>query len=205
LLYRWQRAAAYEDAWLYIVEARETRHAIAGLIAEGDRILGANERYREEIAHWLRSNDAAVRDGLPGYSLGLGSLSSRVATRGMFPHGGVLASRDTSLVLDAPAFVVLGTEGDDPCAWMVAGQALGRVLLAAQSEAVSASFFLQPVELVQLRRKLMDYLPGETGYPQITFRLGYGPKVAPTPRRPLSEVMTVEQADSELSVEENFE
>jgi hypothetical protein len=196
LLYRWQRAAMYEDAWLNIVEAAETRRHIAELIAEGDRVLGEDPNYRNEVSRWLRSNDNAGRDGLPGYSLGLGALSSRVAPAGIFPGGNLQANRDLSLVMNAPAFVVLGTEEDNMAAWMVAGQALARVLLAAQSEGVSASFFLQPVELLQLRGKLMNLLPEETGHAQITFRLGYGPKVPPTPRRPVSEVITaVEPGD----------
>ena len=199
LLYRWQRAAAYEDAWLAIVENRESRRAIAQIIAEGDRALAADERYREEIASWIRPNERAVRDGLPGYSLGLGSLSSSVATRGTFPHGGVQASRDMGLVLECPVFAILGTGGDEPEDWMTAGQALSRVLLAAQSEGVSASFFLQPVEVRHLRHQLMRYVDGETGYPQISFRLGYGPRVPPTPRRPLSEVLTEVQQSGDIN------
>jgi nitroreductase len=191
LLYRWQRAAMYEDAWLHLVESPETRRHIAELIAEGDSILGQNSDYRTEIARWMRSNDDAGRDGLPGYSIGLGALSSRVAPCGMFPHGHVQAMHDLDLVLKAPAFVVLGTGEDDRTAWMTAGQALARVLLAAQVEGASASFFLQPVELPHLRERLMSLMPEETGYPQITFRLGYGPRVPPTPRRPLSQVLAV--------------
>jgi nitroreductase len=194
LLYRWQRAAMYEDAWLHLVESEETKRQIAEMIAEGDRIFGQDPEYRNEISRWLRSNDDAGRDGLPGYSLGLGALSSRVAPTGIFPAGNIQANRDLSLVLNAPAFVVLGTEDDTPTAWMTAGQALARVLLAAQAEGVSASFFLQPVELLQLRSRLMALLPEESGYAQITFRLGYGPKVPPTPRRPVSEVVTVAEA-----------
>jgi nitroreductase len=210
LLYRWQRAAMYEEAWLHLVESAETRRQIAAMIAEGDCELGRNPEYRSEIASWLRSNDDTGRDGLPGYSVGLGALSSRVAPKGMFPSGELQAGRDRELVMNAPAFVVLGTEEDDRTAWMTAGQALARVLLAAQSEGVSASFFLQPVELVQLRERLMRLLPGESGYPQITFRLGYGPKVPPTPRRPLSEVLAVLEAgdtaeDASSAFEETIE
>jgi hypothetical protein len=72
---------------------------------------------------------------------------------------------------------------------MIAGQALARVLLAAQAEGVMASFFLQPIELPHLRAQL-SHLIRENGHPQITFRLGYGGRVPPTPRRPVREVLT---------------
>jgi hypothetical protein len=93
------------------------------------------------------------------------------------------------LVTKAPAVFVLGTDEDNVEAWMVAGQALARVLLAAQAEGVTASFFLQPVELPHLRAQLSDLIR-ENGHPQITFRLGYGSRVPPTPRRPVREVLT---------------
>jgi hypothetical protein len=205
LLFRWQRAAMYEEAWLHIVDSPEARREIAELIAEGDRILGDDPAYRGEISRWLRSNDESGRDGLPGYSMGLGALSSRVAPAGIFPWGNLQAKRDLALAAQAPAFLVLGTDEDNIAAWMTAGQALARVLLAAQSEGVSASFFLQPVELLQLRQRLMELLPGETGYPQITFRLGYSPRVPPTPRRALSDVVTLVEAGDIEEGESAFE
>jgi hypothetical protein len=201
LLFRWQRAAAYEDASLHIVESTDDRSAIADLIAEGERVLGADLSYRTELSRWLRSNDTLNRDGLPGYSLGLGDLSSRVASQVMVPFGGVQARRSADLVLGAPAFVVLGTDADTVESWMTAGQALGRVLLAAQSEGVTASFFLQPIEIERLRNKLMEIIGDRCRYPQITFRLGYGPKVPPTPRRPLSDVLSVEAGGEETEQE----
>jgi nitroreductase len=197
LLYRWQRAAMYEDAWLHIVESEADRRAIAELIVEGERMLGASREYRSELSRWLRSNDSLDRDGLPGYSLGLGDLSSRVAPQVTFPFGGVHAKRSMDLVMHASAFVILGTAEDNPESWMIAGQALARVLLAAQGEGAAASFFLQPIEIPELREKLTRLLGEQSGYPQIAFRLGYGPKVPPTPRRPLAEVLTVEQGACE--------
>ena len=190
VLFRLQRAAAYEDSWMWLSDTKESRARCAELIAQGDSILGASHEYRDEMSHWLRSNLCPSRDGLPGYAYGLGDLASQVAPQVVrpFPFGGSQAQRDRDLVLNAPAFVVLGTEHDDPESWMIAGQALGRILLAAQAEGLSASFFLQPVEIPHLRHKLMEIVD-EAGFPQITFRIGYGPKVPPTPRRPLSDVI----------------
>jgi hypothetical protein len=107
----------------------------------------------------------------------------------MNASGAFRGRRDEELITQAPAFCVLGTETDTPSDWIIAGQSLGRVLLSAQSEGVSASFFLQPIEVPDLRRRLMELLPEEHGYPQITFRLGYGPRVPPTPRRPIQDML----------------
>lgn len=205
LLFRWQRAASYEDATLHLIESSQQREKIAELVAEGERILGARREYRNELSRWLRANDSLERDGLPGYSLGLGDLSSRIAPQVLFPFGGLYARRNAELVLRAPAFAVLSTDQDTVESWMIAGQALGRVLLAAQSEGVTASFFLQPIEVEPLRKQLIELLGDEAGFPQITFRLGYGPKVPPTPRRPLSEVLLVERGNDEREGEPVWE
>lgn len=189
LLYRWQRAAGYEDAWLHLVDSPQERQAIAEMIAEGGRELATRNPYCEEIPRWLRPNNqinSVPRDGVPGHAMGLGDLASSLV--GASSLGAIQARRDCDLVMKAPAFFVLGTDEDDVGAWMLAGQALGRVLLAAQSEGVTASFFLQPIELPHLRSKLSATIR-ENGYPQITFRLGYGARVQPTPRRPISDVL----------------
>lgn len=203
LLFRWQKAAMYEESWMAIVDQPETRHSIARMIAEGDAILANRPGYRPEIARWMHSNDAGHRDGLPGYSVGLGSLSSRLSPPTMNSFGSVQGKRDEELVLRAPGFCVLGTETDTARDWMLAGQALGRVLLSAQAEGVTASFFLQPVEVPALRKQLMELLPEEQGFPQITFRLGYAPRVAPTPRRPLGEVVSVDANEQQSDVEDS--
>ena len=189
LLYRWQRAAGYEDSWLHLVESDEERETIAELVAEGDRELSGRRDYRQELSVWLRPNqvsDGPNRDGVPGHALGLGDLASTL--RGNLSFCVNDEQRDRDLVRRAPAFFVLGTDDDNIEAWMIAGQALGRVLLGAQSEGVAASFFLQPIEIPRLRERLIE-VTREIGYPQITFRLGYGTRVPPTPRRPMHDVV----------------
>jgi hypothetical protein len=62
------------------------------------------------------------------------------------------------------------------------------VLLRAYADGVSVSFLNPPIEVAELRPQLRDVL-GLEGYPQLLLRLGYGPEVAPTPRRQVSEVL----------------
>jgi hypothetical protein len=83
---------------------------------------------------------------------------------------------------------VLGTPADSPPYWLIAGEALGRVLLRAAADGVSASFLNQPIEVAVLRFRLMALL-GHRGFPQLLIRLGYGPAEMPTPRRPIDDVL----------------
>ena len=181
--------AAREGAWLRFARDAAERAALTALVEEGDRLQGADERFRRELAAWIRPADAESREGIPSAALGLRDLAidgDRLLTQ-TIDRGEVQAERDRQLLESASALAVLGTGGDSARDWLLAGQALGRVLLAAAAEGLSASFFNQPIELTPLRARLHARLGG-AGYPQLLFRLGYAPESRPTPRRPAGEV-----------------
>jgi hypothetical protein len=71
--------------------------------------------------------------------------------------------------------------------WLQTGQALSRVLLKATAAGVSASFLTQPVEVEELRVELARLVSAT--WPQLLLRLGYGPHIEPSARRPLTEVV----------------
>lgn len=183
------REAGVEGAVLRPVEEKE-RRAVAELVAEGDRLQWADWRYRSEVAAWTRSNVSRRRDGVPGFAHGMGDAASvvqRLLVR-IADAGPAEAERDRRRAIGARALLVLCTPGDEPGDWLRAGEALQRVLLRATAADLFASYFDSPLELPGLRRDLCAAL-GETGCPQVMFRLGYGLEVRPTPRRPVSEVL----------------
>jgi hypothetical protein len=134
-------------------------------------------------------NDGTPVGGLPDYVVGssgwlpyLGPPAPRLAGRDpAFP------ARARAWVERAPTVAVLTTRGDALADWLVAGQALARVLLTARAAGVSASYLNQPVEVPDLRPRVADLVrdaadpgvPGRRGgmpadaTPQIVLRLGY--------------------------------
>ena len=105
-----------------------------------------------------------------------------------FDMGKGRAARDREVALHSPLMAVLSSPGDGPLEWLQTGQGLSAVLLHARSEEVSASFLNQAVEEPETRERLAELLGGNVA-PQILLRLGFGPEVQGTPRRPLLEVM----------------
>jgi nitroreductase len=175
-------AARVEGAWVAPVGAPKIRTAVADLVAAGDRIQWADPRFRRELATWIRP--ARRGDGLTEfYRHGVGPLVVR-----LLDLGKQVATQDRARAEQAPLLAVLETSGDDPADWLTAGQALARVLLRATRDGVSASFLHQPIQVAQLRPRLRAVL-GTDGFPQIMLRLGYGPPVPPSPRRPLAAVL----------------
>jgi nitroreductase len=179
-------AAEREGAWLAVLPTEPAKRAVADLVAQGDRIQMADPQFRRELATWLRPNRSRRRDGMPGFAVGLSDLPALAAPLVIrtFDIGDGRAAQDEALARGSPALAVLGTEHDHPTDWLVAGQALSRVLLQAQAEGVSASFLNQPIEVAALRLPLQAIV-ARVGYPQMLLRLGYSTRgyLRPTPRR----------------------
>jgi len=102
--------------------------------------------------------------------------------------GGWIAKKDRKLADSSPLIVVLSTDGDETRDWLLAGQALGRLLLTACRRGLQACYFNQPVLVASLRPQLRD-LAGP-GFPQVCVGLGHCDKeIGPIPRRPLEDVI----------------
>jgi len=85
--------------------------------------------------------------------------------------------------------VVLGTKADDRVGWLGAGQALGKMVVIARSENVWTSFMNQPIEVPDLRSRLLSALGRMDGFPQLLMRIGHSRDVKPIPRRTLVDVL----------------
>lgn len=183
-------SSAAQGAGLYLLRSEAERMAAAQLIAEADRRQGSDRAFRRELAAWVHPNRLRSRDGMPGYSLGIGDLASYAGPLIVrtFDWGQGRAAHDRELAMGSPVIALLWTIDDGPPAWLDAGQALYRLLLRATASGVSASFLNQPLEVPELRARMRETfgIPGEV---QQVLRLGYGPDVQTTPRRAVADVM----------------
>jgi hypothetical protein len=129
---------------------------------------------------------------MPGYAFGAPGPLARLAPS-VVRHadlGRLRAASDRGLALATPALAIIGTDRDDPPAWMAAGQAMSHVLLRATADGLATSFLSQAIEVPALRPRLAALLD-RPGHPQLLLRVGYPRGRAHlAPRRPLSEVLT---------------
>lgn len=127
---------------------------------------------------------------MPGFALGLSELQSVVGPLIVrtFDVGSSQAAKDDDLSRGSALLAVLVTPSDGVADWIAAGQALQRVLLTATAAGLQASFLNQPVEIPSMRLQLARRLD-LPGPPQLLLRFGYGPSSAPTPRRPIEDVL----------------
>jgi nitroreductase len=177
-------AAEQEGAAFYPVTEPGERRRLVDLIHDADAT--ADPRIEAEARAWT-GVDAARPDGVPADALGPIPSSPATPHRDLAP-GRLIAGRGFAVFEHDPTLAVLTTGHDDRRSWLVAGQALQRVLLVATIEGLVATFANQPLEAPGLRWLVRD--PDRPiGFPQMLLRLGYAPAAPATPRRPLEDVI----------------
>ncbi|MFG1947113.1 Acg family FMN-binding oxidoreductase [Nonomuraea sp. NPDC048826] len=147
-------------------------------VALAEDELSRDRAYQAELAAWTMPG--ARFDGVPGYAQGPRPTRDPGPVRDFGRH-----ERDAPFE-EHPQLVVLTTPGDRPIDWLRAGQALQRVLLTATKHGLSASFLNQPLDLRDMRGRRDPH--HRRGHAQMIIRLGYGPHVPGSPRRPAGEL-----------------
>lgn len=176
-------AAEAEGAWLRPFSDDPARLKLAEFVAEADAALWANPSWRRELAVWMHPRRKGDGLTVPAVAAPVARLVVRT-----FDMGNGLAAKDRDLAEASPVLAVLGTDRDNPSSWLVAGQAVQRLLLVACRAGLQASHLNQPIQVAFLRPKLQHFVGG--GFPQILLRVGHpAEEVPPAPRRALSSLI----------------
>ncbi|MDT0449547.1 nitroreductase [Streptomyces sp. DSM 40473] len=185
-------AAQREGAVLSFPESWQARW-VEELAEEAEARNLTDQGRERDLARWTRTGaeeaDTAT-DGVPEYAFGPRKHGGRAPMRD-FSGGQPVTDRGTTPFEETPHLAVVSTDGDQPVHWLRAGQAIQRVLLLATLKGLATSFSTQALEWPDLRWPLRDPLTG-TGQVQMILRLGYGPQGPATPRRPVRDVLVIE-------------
>jgi len=177
-------AATTEGAWFVPLHDEAAREKATELVAEGDAALWQDSSWRRELAQWMHPRRKGDGLTLPWLTL----PAARLVVRS-FDMGGGVAAHDAHLTEGSPLLAVLGTRGDGPRDWLIAGQALQRLLLVGVGLGLQASYLNQPLQVARLRPHLAE-LSGQDGAPQILLRMGYtDDRLVPLPRRRLEDMI----------------
>jgi len=183
-LHRLVNAATTEDATLSLLESADQRLGAAALVAEGDETQWANQSWRRELAVWMHPRRRGDGLTMPALAVPVAQIVVRTFDMG---HG--VGARDRQLADESPVLAVLSTAGDGPRDWLLAGQALQRVLLTGVYLGLQASYLNQPAQVATLRARLQQ-LTGLPGHAQLLLRLGVPIKSLPAaPRRRIEDLV----------------
>ncbi|WP_371680107.1 nitroreductase [Streptomyces sp. NBC_01276] len=186
------RAAARLEGCHLTVPGTWHIETLLGLVHDAEHLEETDPLVRAETAAWTggdRSPGPTRRDGVPAEAFGPRSSGGPAPVRD-FGRDRPVPDRGWAVFEKRPRLALLGTRGDTRADWLLAGQALERVLLRATADGLATSMTSQPLEWPELRWTVRDPLAA-TGHVQMVLRLGYGPAGPATPRRPVSEVLEV--------------
>jgi len=179
-------AAGEEGATLHVVASRSDRQQLVSLLHDADLEQESRVDRVAESSQWV-SEDSQRRDGVPVGALGPLPMTASTPFRDL-ALGKPVAGRAFAAFEQDPTLAVLTTVGDTVKDWVVAGQALQRVLLVATVEGLVSTFTNQALEEPSLRWLVRD-TDSPIGYPQMIMRLGFAPPAPATPRRPIDDVL----------------
>jgi hypothetical protein len=200
-------AAHEEGGVLSFLSDPEARKTMLRLAAEASRQQLALPTYRRELSLWVqkRLTEARDQDSEARRRLGLEPPRGSGATPEPLsrpeldaPKAAGLARMMTTAGRDrmdgSRLLALLATDADNKENWLMAGRSLQRVLLVAAAEGVSASYMNAAIETEKLRPQVAHIFKTKRS-PQIMLQLGIGEERPPTPRRPMNEVVQLENGE----------
>lgn len=162
------------------------RFRTAELVESADKVLMSDDRWRAELADWVRPNETSNGDGISADAFGFPGPLSNLAPQMIrtLDVGQIRGKHDRDLVEHAAGLVVV-TGDDDVISLLRSGEALERFLLTLTLHGVQYAFLNQVCEVPTLRSELASILRTAKP-PQLLMRIGYGqPNRRPMPRRPV--------------------
>jgi nitroreductase len=183
------RAAAAEGAWLQPVRELDDRVTVATLTQRAEAMQIADPAYRAELAAWT-TDDPQRLDGVPVDAIQhvTDAAQDDIPIRDFDTRGEGELPADTHSRLDQ-TIMVLGTAGDSRNDWLVAGQALERILLELTRAGLQASILSQVTENTITREQLRHELR-LVGNVQLLLRAGVAEPTPATPRRRMTDVLS---------------
>jgi nitroreductase len=165
------------------------RRRLAQLLRQAARGQAADDELRKEAERWVRreDDDGSHVDGVPVASLGGSPFALDSLVAGTKPT--VPGTDEVEEELARSTVLAISTRDDDRSAWVVAGLALQRLLLAATAKGLVVGFADQALQEPAIRDEVAAVLD-LWGRPQVLLRVGRALVEAPiTPRRPLAQLL----------------
>lgn len=187
-----RRAATLEHAGVVFLGPRDAAggHLVSSM-RRAEALAVSQEGHLREDAAWLGGNRGRA-EGVPTDAMGgwfqEPGVDRRPAVRDEASGARTFESIGTTAIITTP--------GDDASHWLVAGQALERMLLVATARGIHASFATRVLENSVTRAEVEEAFH-LTARAQMLVRFGYGSGGPSTPRRDIEDVLRRDERHGE--------
>jgi nitroreductase len=190
--------AAVEDRALYahVVGRPDERLELAVAVSWADGLEAADPQFQTELADWVRTDAGATGDGVPATAIPHAPAGQPRHTEVPVRDFEIGASGSQAIAggLDEqPAYLVLFSREDDAATRLRAGEAYLRVSVEIERLGLASSAITQALDTPGVRSRVRE-LMSWPDHPQMILRIGWPPagdRAPRTPRRPVSDVLTV--------------
>ncbi|MEW6643115.1 MAG: Tat pathway signal protein [Pseudomonadota bacterium] len=193
-----EQVAAEPGVRLIVVTDRARIGQLRDLVVAGNDAQMADAAFMTELKQWIRFNpQSAMRsgDGLFSAASGNPSLPTVLGERAFSSFVTAKGESDkyAMQIAASPTLAIFVGDVADKAHWMKVGRSCQRFMLAATARGLKHAFVNQPVEVAALRPTLAALI-GETGKrPDLMLRVGYGPTLPYSPRRPVPSALMPER------------
>lgn len=185
--------ASTPGSWIQVLQDRREIAVFADAVAEATMAFGADQAFRRELAGWLRPNETADPDGMPGTVMGFKPLQTIVMKK-ILPivnTGKPMAKQSHAQCVASGAILLIGTDvgSSADAAYFAVGRSAVTAAIEATRLGLATSWIAAAAESELIATRLEDEL-GLPGDLIVALRVGVGPQPSPspTPRRTSAEV-----------------
>lgn len=189
-----EEAGRGDGVSLLFLAGRPQKEQVAEYVAAGNRAQFADPAWNAELRSWVRFNArSAMRTGDGLYGPVMGSPDVPQWLGRLFMQVGFSSRRqnrkDVAHIRSSSIIVALCSERDDRPHWVEAGRCYQRLALQATALGLCSAFINQPVEVPALRQQFAGFLGIGTKRPDLLVRIGRGPAMPRSLRRPVACVL----------------
>ncbi|MFT3803925.1 MAG: Tat pathway signal protein [Burkholderiaceae bacterium] len=193
-LHRLEEAGTANGVSVMLIVDERKREQIAEFVAQGNTAQFADAAWVDELGSWIRFNAGdAMRSGDGLYGPAMGSPAVPRWLGMLFMRFGFSAKqqnrKDIRCIRSSSAIAVFHSDADDIAHWIEAGRCYQRLALQATALGLCTAFINQPVEVARLRPAFARFLGIGDRRPDLVIRIGRGPRMPRSPRRPVADVV----------------
>ncbi len=191
-----ERACSVDGVGVRFLTERREMERVLEFVVEANRAQMRDRAFVRELTGWLRFNGRqAVRlgDGLFSACSGNPTAPSWLGRLlvGFFLDEAKESEKYTRHVRSSAGLAVFFSAGDeDRARWIAVGRGFQRVALQAEALDIRTAHLNQPIEIASVRASFAAALGLGRARPDLLVRFGRGPRLPPSLRRPLAQVLT---------------
>ncbi|WP_334187663.1 Tat pathway signal protein [Noviherbaspirillum sp.] len=189
-----EQAGRGDGVSILLVTDSGQKEKIIEYVAQGNNAQFGDPEWAAEMRRWIRFNARSARrtgDGLYGAILGIPEMPGWLGKMmmGMAASAKSQNRKDEKHIRSSAAIAVLFSERDDKRHWIEAGRCFERLALQATAIDLRTVFINQPVEVAALRPRFAHFLGIGNRRADLVVRIGRGPEMARSYRRPVEQVL----------------